>query len=82
MLIPGLHKGYPSYRRSLQPSKKKIQHFKTRNFFTFFCFCESVLHSWIRIRIQQLKLMRIEIWIWIQNLALKKTFKFRHCYGG
>jgi hypothetical protein len=25
----GLHKGGPSYRRSLQPSKEKIQHFKT-----------------------------------------------------
>jgi hypothetical protein len=25
----GLHKGRPSYRRSLQPSKEKIQHFKT-----------------------------------------------------
>jgi hypothetical protein len=24
-----LHKGRPSYRRSLQPSKKNIQHFKT-----------------------------------------------------
>jgi hypothetical protein len=23
-----LHKGHPSYRRSLQPSKKNIQHFK------------------------------------------------------
>jgi hypothetical protein len=25
----GLHKGCPSYRRSLQPSKETIQHFKT-----------------------------------------------------
>jgi hypothetical protein len=25
----GHHKGRPSYRRSLQPSKKNIQHFKT-----------------------------------------------------
>ncbi len=25
----GLHKGRPSYRRSLQPSKENIQHFKT-----------------------------------------------------
>jgi hypothetical protein len=25
----GLHKGHTSYRRSLQPSKKNIQHFKT-----------------------------------------------------
>jgi hypothetical protein len=25
----GLHKGFPSYRRSFQPSKENIQHFKT-----------------------------------------------------
>jgi hypothetical protein len=25
----GLHKGLPSYRRSLHPSKENIQHFKT-----------------------------------------------------
>jgi hypothetical protein len=25
----GLHKGRPSYMRSLQPSKENIQHFKT-----------------------------------------------------
>jgi hypothetical protein len=24
----GLHKGHPSYRRNLQPSKENIQHFK------------------------------------------------------
>jgi hypothetical protein len=30
------HKGRTSYRRSLQPSKKNIQHFKTLKFFTFF----------------------------------------------
>ncbi len=41
-----LHKGRTSYRRSLQPSKKNIQHFKTWKFK-------------MRIRIQQLKLMRI-----------------------
>jgi hypothetical protein len=28
-LSPGLHRGLPSYRRSLQPSKEKIQYFKT-----------------------------------------------------
>jgi hypothetical protein len=25
----GLHKGFPSYRRSLQPTKEDIQHFIT-----------------------------------------------------
>jgi hypothetical protein len=34
----GLHKGCPSYRRSLQPSKENIQHFKTWKFCTFFFF--------------------------------------------
>jgi hypothetical protein len=29
----GLHKGRPSYRRSLQPSKKKLLHFKTLSVF-------------------------------------------------
>ncbi len=29
----GLHIGRPSHRRSLQPSKENIQHFKTWNFF-------------------------------------------------
>jgi hypothetical protein len=29
LLIPGLHKGRPSYSRSLQPSKENIQNFKT-----------------------------------------------------
>ncbi len=31
----GLHKGRPSYRRSLQLAKENIQHFKTRNFLIF-----------------------------------------------
>ncbi len=34
-LSQGLHKGFPSYRRSLQPSKENIQHFKTWNFLIF-----------------------------------------------
>ncbi len=32
----GLHKGRPSYRRSLQPSKENIQHFNKWNFLIFF----------------------------------------------
>jgi hypothetical protein len=55
----GHHKGRTSYRRSLQPSKENIQHFKTLKFYTFFNICGSFLPSWIRIHIQQLKLMRI-----------------------
>ncbi len=34
----GLHKGLPSYRRSLQPSKENIQHFKKWNLLTFSIF--------------------------------------------
>ncbi len=40
----GIHKGGPSYRRSLQPSRENIQH--------LFYFCGSFLPSWIRIWIQ------------------------------
>ncbi len=35
-LSRGLHKGCSSYRRSFQPSKENIQHFKYYNFFLFF----------------------------------------------
>ncbi len=34
--LQDLHKGSPSYRRSLHPSNENIQHFKTWKFFTFF----------------------------------------------
>jgi hypothetical protein len=34
----GLHKGRPSYRRSLQPSKENIQLFEKLNFFVVFYF--------------------------------------------
>ncbi len=46
----GLHKGRPSYRRSLPPSKKNIQHFKTWTFLIFYLFFGSFLPSWIRIQ--------------------------------
>ncbi len=65
-LFLGIHKGRPSYRRSLQPSKENIQYLKTWKFWTFFYFCGSFLPSWIRVRIQQLKLMRIRIRIRIR----------------
>ncbi len=35
----GLHKGRPSYRRSLPPSKENIQHFKKLNLLTFLFLC-------------------------------------------
>ncbi len=42
-----LHKGRPSYRRSLQPSKENIHHFKRRKFCPSFYFLG---HFLIRIR--------------------------------
>ncbi len=45
-----LHKGRPSYRRNLRPSKENIQYLKTWKFWTFFYVCGSFLPSWIRIR--------------------------------
>ncbi len=41
----------PRYRRSLQPSKENIQHFKKWNWLTFFYVCGLFLSSWIRIQI-------------------------------
>jgi hypothetical protein len=35
-LFLGLHKGHPSYKRSLQLSKENIQHFKNMKFINFF----------------------------------------------
>ncbi len=40
----GLHEGRQSYKRSLQPSKENIEHFKTRhfkNYFPSFYYCGS-----------------------------------------
>ncbi len=48
-LFLGLHKGRPSYRRSHQPSKESIQHFKGWNLLTVLNFSVSFLPSWIRI---------------------------------
>ncbi len=47
----GLSKGRSSYKRSLQPSKKNIQHFKRWNLLTVFYFSGPFLLSWIRILI-------------------------------
>ncbi len=45
----GLHKGRPSYRRSLAPSKQNIQHLKKWYLLPFFYFGGPFLPSWIRI---------------------------------
>jgi len=34
----GLHKGRSTYGKTIQPSKKNIQHFKTKRFLTLFYF--------------------------------------------
>jgi len=48
--IKGKGRAVDPDRRSLQPSKKNIQHFKKWNLVTFYV-CESFLPYWIRIRI-------------------------------
>ncbi len=59
-IIPLPPKGSPCYRRSLQPLKENIQHFKTWNFFfNFVLFLWVLLLSCIWIWIQQLKFIRI-----------------------
>ncbi len=50
-----LHKGHPSYRRSLQTAKENIQHFNRWNLLTVLYFSGLFLHSWIRIRIANLE---------------------------
>ena len=50
----GLHKGRSSYRRSLQPSKENIQHFKRWKICPFSNLFGSFLPSWIRNRIRNL----------------------------
>ncbi len=72
-LSQGLHNGRPSYRRSLQPSKENIQHFKKWNFFIFFTFvvnfCPPGSRSWIQIHntaiffCQSAKRLIVEFWI-------------------
>jgi len=56
----GLLKERSSYRKSIQPSKENIQHFKRWNL-TFFYFCGAFLPSWIRIHWTD--------WIRIRNTA-------------
>ncbi len=51
-LYLGLHKGRPSYRKSLQPSKQNIQHLKKWNLLTFFLFLWIIFRFWIGILIQ------------------------------
>ncbi len=53
----GLHKGCPSYRRNLQPSKENIQHFNIWNFLSLTF--GSFLPSWIQIRIHWPNWIRI-----------------------
>ncbi len=66
----GLHNGRPSYRRSLQPSKDNIQHFKTWYFSIFQIFgghfCPFGSWSGFRIRIHW------PDWIRIRNTAFLK----------
>jgi hypothetical protein len=74
-ISPGLHKGSSSYRRSLQPSKENIQHFKTWNLFIFCIFVRLFCPSGSGSAFSQCvpgsgssgpKSMRIRIRIWFQ----------------
>ncbi len=49
LLIPRPPESTFKYRRSLQPSKENMQHFKQWNLLIFFYFCGSFLPSRIRI---------------------------------
>ncbi len=77
----GLHKKRPSYRRSLQPSKESILHFKKWK--TYFYFCGSFLPSFFPIRN-----LNPEPLIWLNQDPIRwsKTFhtKVESCrfYGG
>ncbi len=81
----GLHKGRPSYRRSLQPSKENIQHCKRWNLLTVFYFPGQFLPSWIRIRIGNLRIadldtVRIQGLYWIRIQSGSTTLVFTQCY--
>ncbi len=71
----GLHKGRPSYKRSLQLSKENILHFKTWNFLFFPTFVGHFCHpgagSGFRIRIR-IRIHRPD-WIRIQKWSTKTT---------
>ncbi len=52
-LFLGLQKERPSYRQSLQPSKREHPALQNRKFLNFFYkFCGSFLPSWVQIRIR------------------------------
>ncbi len=88
----GLLNGHPSYRRSLQPSKENIQHFKIWNLFTFFLFlwvifslldpdpdCESGSWSWDPIESgygSTTLLHGIQIWQDTKLIFASKTWKY------
>ncbi len=81
--IKGKGRAVDPDRRSLQPSKKNIQHFKKWNLVTFFYVCWSFSPSWIRIRIANPDpdtdpgtplnpdAIRIRIWIRIHGTGKK-----------
>ncbi len=52
-----LHKKRPSYRRSLQPSKNNIQHFKTLNSLQMFPIISSA--GWFQLALKLAKLLAI-----------------------
>jgi hypothetical protein len=65
-----LHKGCPSYRRSLQLSKENIQHFKRWNLLTALYFSGSFLPFWNRI--QSGNRIKSGVRIRLHNTAMKR----------
>ncbi len=88
LLSLGLHKGNSSYRRSIQPSKKNIQHFKKHfkrwNLLTVFYFSGQLLPSWVWIANPDpdmdpgtsLNPNQIRIRIRIRSTALGSDFRY------
>ncbi len=75
----GLFKGRPSYKGSLQPSKREHQALQKMKCINFFC--GSFLPSWIRIANPNPDPIRIRIWI--HNTAYYNIYieTIYHCCG-
>ncbi len=69
----------PSYRRSLQPSKENIQHFKT--YFYFYYFSGSFLPFWIRSQPTKMTSRSMRIQKSSMNGTILYTYTVIKCFG-
>jgi hypothetical protein len=78
-----INKGRPATGEAFSPQKRTSSILKRENSFLFFYFCVSFLPSWIRIRTQKLKLMRIRnsgiIFLIFQHLSNSPGHLCRMC---